>query len=391
MQFWALLWHVRTLTDQPIVLGAIGLTRLLPILGFSLLGGLLADRHDRRKILFFTQLVQTLVAVCLGLLTLLGELQIWHIYLLLTIESVAVAFDNPARQSLTPNLVPKTDLTSAFGMGSIASNFGAIVGPAISGFLIAGVGLQWVYWINAFSFTALIGALAVIGPVRQQQELQPTIKQNTAIGEGFKFTFSHPIIVSTMLLDFFATLFSSANRLLPFIAIDVLGVGAVAYGWLSAAQSIGAVGVALFLSQKTNLRSQGWIVMISVTFFGLATVLLGLSRSFIMAMIALILIGAADSVSTIIRNTIRQLQTPDTIRGRMIGINQIFFVGGPELGEVEAGLVAQLWGTPVAIVSGGIACVIAVLGIGLRWPQLVRYDGGQSETVETRPVIAPIP
>ena len=322
------------------------------------------------------------MAACLGLLTILGVLEIWHIYVLLTIEAAAMAFDIPARQSITPNLVPKKDLTSAFSMGSIAFNFGSIVGPAISGFLIAGAGLQWVYWINAISFTALLGALAAIGPVAQQQSLKPNVNQRMALKEGFKFTFSHPIIVSTMLLDFFATLFSSANRLLPFIAIDILGVGAVAYGWLSAGQSIGAVSVALFFSQKTNLHRQGWIVMISVVVFGLATVLLGLSRSFVVAMIALILIGGADSVSTIIRNTIRQLQTPDEVRGRMIGINQIFFVGGPELGEVEAGLVAQFFGTPFAVVSGGMACVIAVLGIGLRWPQLVRYDGGQAQAGE---------
>ena len=159
-----------------------------------------------------------------------------------------------------------------------------------------------------------------------------------------------------MILDFFATFFSSANTLMPIIARDVLHVGAVQYGWLSAAQSIGAVAAALAISQIEHIRRQGVVFLSSVVVFGVATILFGLARSFMLAMLALVLVGAADSVSTIIRNTIRQLQTPDYIRGRMTSINQIFFMGGPQLGEVEAGVVAQLFGAPFAVISGGIGC-----------------------------------
>jgi MFS family permease len=178
-----------------------------------------------------------------------------------------------------------------------------------------------------------------------------------------------------MLLDFFATFFSSANTLMPIVARDVLHVGEVEYGWLSSAQAIGAVAAALAVSQVRIIRKQGPLFLGSVVAFGLATILFGASRLFWLAMTALILIGAADAVSTIVRNTIRQLHTPDYLRGRMTSVNQIFFMGGPQLGEVEAGLVAQFFGAPFAIISGGIGCILAVGWIVRRWPQLWHYDG----------------
>jgi MFS family permease len=147
------------------------------------------------------------------------------------------------------------------------------------------------------------------------------------------------------------------------------------YGWLTAAQSIGAMAAAVVLSQYNEIRRQGPVFLAAVAIFGIATIVFGLSRSFILAMAALIVIGAADSVSTVIRNTIRQLQTPDHIRGRMVSVNQIFFMGGPQLGEVEAGLAAQFLGVPFAIVSGGVGCMLAVGWIARRWPQLRSYDG----------------
>ena len=180
-----------------------------------------------------------------------------------------------------------------------------------------------------------------------------------------------------MILDFFATFFSSANTLLPFVAQDILKVSVKDYGWLSAGQSIGAVTVALLFSQRANIRRQGMLLMGAVVSFGLSTVLFGASRSFFMALFALVFVGASDSVSTILRNTIRQIQTPDYIRGRMVSINQIFFAGGPQLGEIEAGVVAQIFGVPAAIISGGLGCVIAVIAIAGIWPQLWRYNGDE--------------
>ena len=232
--------------------------------------------------------------------------------------------------------------------------------------------------MNFKRFVCATWFLLLMGAVAQQVDpTKPVRVSLPAIRDGIAFIIASPIILSTMLLDFFATFFSSANTLMPIFARDVLNVGAVEYGWLSAAQSIGAVTAALFLSQIDELRQQGTKLLAAVVVFGFATILFGLARTFFVAVVALILIGAADSVRMIILNTIRQLQTPDYLRGRMTSINQIFFMGGPQLGEVEAGVVAQLFGPVFAVISGGIGCIIAAGVIARRWPKLRQYNGDE--------------
>jgi MFS family permease len=320
----------------------------------------------------------TLVALALCWLTLSGVISIWYIYLLTAIQAMAAAFDLPARQALVPNLVPTKDLPNAFSLQSIAAQTGAIVGPALGGLVIAYFGQAYVYLINAISFLAVFVALILMGSVEQKSAQTPRrAVSRTAIMEGIQFILHQPIILSTMLIDFFATFFSSANTLMPLVATDVLGVGVVEYGWLNAAQSIGAVLAALVISQLGEVRRQGRLFLIAVGSFGVFTILFGLASTFTLAMLALVFVGASDSVSTIIRNTIRQLQTPDQLRGRMVSINQIFFTGGPQLGEVEAGLVAQFFGPVFAIISGGIGCLLAVGLIVRRWPQLRSYNGDE--------------
>ena len=377
MQIWALFWHIRTLTEEPIALGGIGLARILPIVIFSLISGVLADSFNRTKILFITQSCAALLALVLGLLTQFGQITIWHIYLLTALQAIAIAFDGPARQALVPNLVPAKDLPNAFSMTSIAWQTGSILGPALTGFTIAFGGQQAVYYINAISYLAVILALILIGNVPQTKIDRIAGVSWSSIREGVHFIVNKPIILSTMLLDFVATFFASANTLMPIVARDILKVGVVEYGWLAAAPSVGAVIAALVVSQIHELRRQGPLFLGSVVVFGLATVVFGLSTSIVLAWGALALTGAADSVSTIIRNTIRQLQTPDFLRGRMTSVNQIFFQGGPQLGEVEAGVVAQLFGAPFAIISGGIGCIVGMLLIIRKWPLLLKYDGDE--------------
>lgn len=376
MQFWALLWHIRELTEHPIALGSIGLARLIPLAAFSLFGGVVADTRNRRVVMFITQTSMAIIALILGALTLEGTITLWHIYALTALQAVAQAFDLPARQAMTPNLVPTEQLPNAFSMTSIAFQTGSIAGPALSGLIIAYWGLPFTYLINAGSFLAVIIALILMGAVPQviqPAQLRPTSLK--AIREGVQFLATRPIIFSSMLLDFFATFFSSANALMPIFARDVLHVGEIGYGWLSAAQSIGATAAALVISQLDQVRKQGPLLLTAVVVFGLATIGFGLSNLFAFSMIMLMLMGASDSVSTIIRNTIRQVRTPDHLRGRMVGINQIFFIGGPQLGEIEAGLVAQFFGAPFAVVTGGIGCILSVAWIARRWPQLRTYQG----------------
>ena len=377
MQIWALFWHIRTLTEEPIALGGVGLARILPVIVFSLVGGVIADSFNRTRILFITQGAAALLALVLGLLTQFGQVTIWHIYVLTALQAVAIAFDGPARQALVPNLVPAKDLPNAFSMTSIAWQTGSILGPALTGFTIAFGGQHAVYYVNAISYLAVILALVLIGNVPQTKTDRIAGVKWSSIKEGIHFIAGKPVILSTMLLDFVATFFASANTLMPIVARDILRVGVVEYGWLSAAQSVGAVAAALVISQFHELRRQGPVFLGSVVVFGAATVIFGLSSSLFVAWCALAVTGAADSVSTIIRNTIRQLQTPDHIRGRMTSVNQIFFQGGPQLGEVEAGVVAQLFGAPFAIITGGVGCIAGMFLIIRKWPLLLTYNGDE--------------
>ena len=377
MQLWALFWHIKQLNDNPIALGGIGFARIFPIIIFSLIGGALADSVDRRKVMFVTQSFAALLALTLGLLTQFGQVTIWHIYVITAIQAIAVAFDGPSRQALIPNLLPKKDLPNAFSMTFTSFQVGSVLGPALSGFVIAYAGQYAVYYFNAISFVAVLVALFMIGNVPQSIAEKSAGISWEAIREGIHFIFNKPIILASMLLDFVATFFASANTLMPIIAQDVLKVGVVEYGYLSAAPAAGAVIAALVISQIKELRKQGITFLSAVVVFGLATIVFGATTSFIVAWFAIAATGAADGVSTIIRNTIRQLQTPDYIRGRMTSINQIFFQGGPQLGEIEAGVVAQFFGAPFAVITGGIGCVIGTFLIIWKFPQLTKYNGDE--------------
>jgi len=375
MQLTALFWHIRSLTGSPdpLALGGIGLARILPIMLFSLISGPVADSFNRRKILFITQIVLALIALALAVLTFTGSISLWQIYALTALQAAAIAFDMPARQAMLPNLVPGKDLANAFSMQSIASNTGSVIGPMLAGVVIASLGQAYTYLINAISFIAVIVALILIGQVSQDTNKSSGVNLS-ATRDGFRFIFSRPTILSTMLLDFVATFFASANTMMPIVARDILKVGEVGYGFLSSAQPVGSVLAALIISQIHTLRRQGPIFLWAIVVFGSATVAFGITRVYFLALLALVLMGAADAVSTIIRNTIRQLQTPDYMRGRMTAVNQIFFQGGPQFGEVEAGVVAQLFGVPFAIISGGIGCIVGLVLIVMKWPQLRLYN-----------------
>ena len=343
MQFWAILWHIRELSDQPIALGGIGLVRVIPIIIFSLVGGSIADSFDRRKVMYVTQTIFIISASLLGWLTLTGKIALWSIYALTALEALSSSFDLPARQSLTPNLVPSKDLPNAFSLQSMAFTVGGIFGPALGGLVIASWGLTTVYWINAVTYLALIVAVMMIGHVPQKHtEVKGWSPVSWAnIKQGLSFVMERPVIISSMVLDFFATFFSSANALLPIFARDILIVGEQGYGWLAAAQAVGSGFVALIMSQVNEIRHQGKILLGAVISYGVWTMVFGFSRNFTLSFIALGMIGASDTISMIIRSTIRQLRTPDHVRGRMNSFNQIFFLGGPQLGEIEAGLAVN--------------------------------------------------
>jgi MFS family permease len=382
MQVATIQWHIYELTHSALALGAIGLSRFIPIVLFSLIGGTVADVHDRRRIMFVTQTLLAMGALTLGFLTLSGAITPASIYLINAVSASATAFDNPARQSLIPNLVPRRHFPNAASLNSMAMQVASITGPVISGALIGGRALAVVYFLNAFSFVAVIVGLLYVRPNPVTDPTAKTEVSLAALKEGLRFVRRTPILVSTILLDFLATFFAAADALLPAIAKDVLHVGPRGYGWLKAAEAIGSLTAGVVMSSRRSVRHQGLTVLWAVAAFGAATVLFGASSIYWLSWLAYAAIGASDTVSTILRQTIRQLITPDHLRGRMTAVNMIFFMGGPQLGNLEAGVAAHFIGAPLAVVSGGLGCLIAVAGVALRATSLRSYAAQESSGVE---------
>ncbi len=353
-------------------LGGLGLVLVLPIIVFGILGGVMADAYNRRKLMMFTQSTACILAAILAIVTLTGHDTLLSIYLLSAGISATSAFDNPARQALVPNLVPREHLANAVSLNTLMFQIATIGGPALAGLMIGSVNIGWVYAINSASFLMVLLALILM----HYRETPRTTKVDfswNSLTEGLRFTYRSRIIWSTMLLDFFATFFASARTMLPIIAGSVLNVGPVGYGILLTAQPIGAVIAGAVVALRAEIEKQGVVLLVSVAIYGAATVLFGLSASFALSFLFLALVGAGDTVSTVIRGTLRQLLTPDHLRGRMTGVNMIFFMGGPQLGEMEAGVVASLLGAPFAIISGGIATVILTGWIAWKYPRLRNY------------------
>ena len=361
MQLAAINWHIYLLTRSALALGLVGACRAVPIILCSLAGGVVADVVDRRRLMIATQSVMLVCSAILALVTFRGLLHVWPIFLLTSIASAAWAFDTPARQALMPTLVPLKDFPNAVSLSMLMFQVGLIVGPPLAGFMLASHGPALVYTINAASFVAVILGLALMRTSGrpEKDESQPTRISFDALLEGLRFVWRTPIIVQTMTLDFMATFFASANQLLPIFAKDILRVGAQGYGFLAAAPAGGAVVTGLVMARLGPLKKQGLLVIVSIAVFGAATIAFGLSRVFWVSWLVLAIGGAADTISTILRQTIRQLVTPNKLRGRMTSVNMIFFMGGPQLGEVEAGTVAALIGAPLSVVTGGAACLIA--------------------------------
>jgi MFS family permease len=392
MQNAAVLWHVSLLVSperKGLALGLVGLVRVVPIVVFSLLSGVVADALDRRRLMLFTQIGATSVALALAALTFRGLSVVWPIFALAALGSAVGAFDLPARQSLVPTLVAREHLPNAISLNTIMMQAASVAGPAIGGLIIATVSVGWVYVVNALSFGFVIVALLLMRdlPARAERRAeggaspsppQPDQRRDDvslhAALEGLRFVFRSPLIRSTMLLDFFATFFSSATALLPIFAQDILRVGARGYGWLFAAPAVGAlVTSAIMVPLTYRIERRGKTLLWAVVGYGLATVLFGLSRWFWVTFLCLSLTGAADTVSMVIRNIVRQLETPDRLRGRMTGVNMVFFAGGPQLGELEAGVVANWLGAPFSVVSGGVGCLLAAAWVAAATPALRYY------------------
>jgi MFS family permease len=301
MQSAAILWHVSLLVPEDtraLALGMVGLVRVVPVIVFSLLSGVAADVYDRRKLMLMTQSVMAIFAAALAALTWRGLDVVWPIYAIAAASSAAGAFDQPARQALTPNLVPREHLANALTLNTIMFQVAAVIGPALGGIVIGQLGVAWTYAFNAVSFLVVIAALLMMRgggarPEGGEDAKKAEFTLHSAM-EGLRFVFRAPLIRSTMLMDFFATFFSSALALLPLYAQDILAIGASGYGWLYAAPATGAIVTSAIMVRTVDaIDRRGRILTWAIVGYGLATVGFGLSREFWLSFTFLALTGAA--------------------------------------------------------------------------------------------------
>ncbi|MFM8412183.1 MAG: MFS transporter, partial [Alphaproteobacteria bacterium] len=297
------------------------------------------------------------------------------------VSGAAVAVANPARQAMIPTLVPAGVLPRALGLGVTSWQLATVLGPSLGGFALAASGPAHVYLVDAISFLAIIAALLAI---RSRGAAAPDASPGIeSLLEGFRFLRRTPILLSLMLADFFGTFFAGAMMLMPIFAERVLGVGPGGLGLLYAAPAVGSAAVAFAISLRGAPPLTGATVLWSIAAYGLATAGFGAARSFPAALALLAVAGAADGVSTVVRQTLRQVLTPDELRGRMTGVSMVFFMGGPQLGELEAGWLGRLVGVQASVVAGGLACVASAVAFALLAPGLRRFRLSGSGTDRT--------
>jgi MFS family permease len=384
------LYHVYQLTGSVWQTGLVGGAQAVALLVLSPLGGVYADRMDRRKLLQWAQGVALLVALGLTVLTFGGQVEAWHVLVSVLLTTAAATFDQPARQALIPAMVPRGQLPQAFALLNPSREVAVLVGPAMAGILIAVGGPGLMYAVDAVTYAVLIAVLGLLRvPTLRDEDRRGSIWHEMV--EGARFVAHRRLIWTLMSLDLSATLFGAYRVILPALAIDVLDVGPTGYGLLSSAPSAGAL-LATYVIFRIVDRSRrlGRVLLVSTVLYGVGAVLLAQSPFFVTALVAAGLLGGFDAMATSIRHAAVQLETPDRIRGRVSSIYQMSSRGGPAMGDMLIGGVAAAVGPVTALTVGGLVTA-GYAGSYLLRRNLVRDYVGVEETekagaVADRPV-----
>jgi MFS family permease len=364
-------WQVYGMTGRAFDLGLIGLVQFLPAILLLLVAGHVADRHDRRLIARTCQSIEALLAALLAAGSAMGWITEHAIFALVFVLGSARAFETPTLQALLPALVPPRLLPKAVASSSTATQTAIIIGPAFGGLLYI-AGPAWTYSACAATFAA---AALLTGLIRYERVLPPrepaTLK---SVFAGLAFIRSRQAILGAITLDMVAVLLGGVTALLPIYARDILHTGPWGLGVLRSAPALGALVVALYLARHPLQRHAGRTMFVAVAVFGVVTIVFGLSRWLPLSFAALVLLGASDMISVVVRSSLIQLGTPDAMRGRVSAVNAMFIGTSNQLGEFESGITAAWLGTVPAVVVGGIGTLLAV-GLGVRlFPQLARID-----------------
>jgi MFS family permease len=370
----ALPYQIYVETGSAFLTGLLGAVELVPLVAMALLGGAIADRRDRRKLLLLDQIALVVVAAALAALAFGGSPPIPLLYVLGGLTAGFGAIQNVTRSSIVPNLVEPDRLRSA-----LALNFGLmavtmVVGPAIGGVLIGAFGVGAAYTVDAVSCLAMVAAAAAMRPQPPQGDGRDVDGVLRSIAEGLRFVRRNRALTGSFAIDLMAMTFGMPRALFPVLAVSVYHAGAAGTGLLYAAVSVGATVGALTTGWLAHARRLGRIVIWAVAAWGAAIALAGLMPSLWPAALLLAVAGAADSVSAVCRSTINQTVTPDHMRGRMSSTFSLVVTSGPRLGDVEAGSVAALAGVRFSVVSGGLACLAGAALIAIAVPALLHYD-----------------
>lgn len=384
----AVAWQVYKLTGSALDLGLTGLALFLPGLFFMLAAGHVADRYDRRWIILICYGVQAVSTFALLWFALSGATRVWPIYAVLLVIGLGRAFSGPASSALLPSLVPKEHFVNAVTWGATVFQIANICGPAVGGLLftlaLPGAAERWngAAIVYLFTLITLIAFLVLVGSMRtrpaRMEKKAFTLETMLA---GFHYVWQAKLLLGSISLDLFAVLLGGATALLPIFATQILHAGPSALGLLRAMPSVGALAVSLVITVRPIRHNAGKLMLTCVGIYGAATVVFGLSKTMWVSLLALLVVGASDMVSVVVRSSILQLATPPEMRGRVSAVNWLFIGASNEFGEFESGLTAQWWGAVRAVVVGGVGSLIVTGFASVLFPNLRRADALTAESL----------
>jgi MFS family permease len=378
-------WELYNRTGSALVLGGVGLAQVIPLIFLFLPAGYAADHLNRKYLLAVSQIIAMLATFGLAVLSFQqGTLPL--VYACLVVLGAVESFSFPASSALIAQVLPEAAFENATTWSSSVSQLSWVLGPAAGGLLIGLLGgAGWVYIISG-GFLLMVVVLLLFTRVGPQTVPAAPARKIGALVEGLRFLGRTQVLLAAITLDLFAVLLGGAITLLPIFAKDILRVGPFGLGWLQAASSLGAVGMAIFLAQRPAFKRSGPTLLLAVAGFGVATIIFGLSRWFWLSFLMLALLGALDNISVVIRGTLALVRTPDQMRGRVGAVNSLFIGASNQLGGLESGLTAQLLGPVGSVVLGGFGTILVVALVAIIWPEMrrmgtLRESGPQQENV----------
>jgi MFS family permease len=370
MQNVAQAWLVYRLTGSSVLLGLVSFAGQIPVFLAAPLAGIVADRFRRHRVVIATQTTSMLLAFALAALTLTGTVRIWHIFVLAALAGVVNAFDIPARQALIVDMVSRDDLMNAIALNSSMFNASRVLGPAVAGLLVASIGEGWCFFANGVSYIAVIVGLLFIRVAAHKPVKQPGTPLEDVI-EGFRFVIgSPPIHYLMILLGILSLTGMPITVLMPIFADRILHGGARGLGVLMGASGIGALAGALLLASRQSVKGLGRWVAISAGAFGISLIVFAVSRSYWLSCALLLPVGFAMMLEMGSSNTLIHTMSPDHLRGRVMSVYSMMFMGMAPIGALIAGVAAGRWGAPATVAGGGIVCMLAAAVFGFRWPSL---------------------